>query len=165
MCIYNIHTRFLIISENMKYSQNFTEFNLSVMLTGFIRSEVTTFRNKYIHIIIIFSPFFTLCEIQLISSCMNSVVTIQLHLFNLFRIVDKLNSYGQVLSIIPKLQEWDYLIMSGRQWTYGSHIELSLLWYPPGGSYKNYPTKSLIVYNCSSSPSRHVSLVFIYIVN
>ncbi|CAH8629672.1 unnamed protein product [Schistosoma guineensis] len=69
--------------------------------------------------------------------------------------VDKLNSYGQVLSIIPKLQEWDYLIMSGRQWTYGSHIELSLLWYPPGGSYKNYPTKSLIVYNCSSSPSRH----------
>ncbi|CAH8655625.1 unnamed protein product [Schistosoma rodhaini] len=69
--------------------------------------------------------------------------------------VGKLNSYGQALSIIPKLQEWDYLIMIGRQWTYGSYIELSLLWYPPVGRSKNYPTKSLVVYNCSSSPIRH----------
>ncbi|CAH8590986.1 unnamed protein product [Schistosoma turkestanicum] len=82
-------------------------------------------------------------------------------------IANKLNSNGQALSITPKLQQWDYLIMIGRQWTYGSSVELSVLWYPPVtvGSYNNYPAKSLIVYNCSKSPSAYVSLVYIYIVN
>ncbi|CAH8590915.1 unnamed protein product [Schistosoma turkestanicum] len=70
---------------------------------------------------------------------------------------NKLNSNGQALSITPKLQQWDYLIMIGRQWTYGSSVELSVLWYPPVtvGSYNNYPAKSLIVYNCSKSPSAY----------
>ncbi|KAK4475726.1 hypothetical protein MN116_000989 [Schistosoma mekongi] len=69
---------------------------------------------------------------------------------------NKIDSIGRVLSIIPRLKRWDYFVMIGHQWTYGSFVELSLLLYPPQMvGINKYPTKVLVVYNCSSYPSRY----------
>ncbi|KAH8863407.1 D-glucuronyl C5-epimerase [Schistosoma japonicum] len=76
---------------------------------------------------------------------------------------NKIDSIGRVLSITPKLQGWDYFIMVGHQWTYGSFVELSLLWYPPKTvGINNYPTKILVVYNCSAYPSRYQTYATIF---
>nr|CAH8871556.1 unnamed protein product [Trichobilharzia regenti] len=66
------------------------------------------------------------------------------------------DSSSRSLSITPKLKDWDYFIMVGRQWTYGSFVELLVQWYPPKTAdyhFNHRPRRSSIIYNCSQSPA------------
>ncbi|CAH8870707.1 unnamed protein product [Trichobilharzia szidati] len=66
------------------------------------------------------------------------------------------DSNSRSLSITPKLKDWDYFIMVGRQWTYGSFVKLLVQWYPPKTAdyhYNHRPRRSSIIYNCSQSPA------------